>query len=261
MTGLTMVARAANLSARRLVADRSTLLTVTLFYLMVTIVLSGLWARAAEGRGGTLVGYSAAALVWYIATAEAAVNGIPIRLIEQIGTDITSGQIETELLRPASPLVVRLATETGTALPRLGVCIVPGTVYALLVAGRPPSMLAAALALPALLLAVVGNLVTQHAFASAAFWLRDTKSSWFLYQKLVFMLGGMLIPLEILPRPLELTAKALPFAAFAYAPARLASGHFEPWWLVVQAAWLVVLGRLAIKTFAAGERRLVRVGS
>jgi ABC-2 type transport system permease protein len=261
MRTLTVVLRAAHLSSRRLLADRSTLATVALIYLMVTAVLSGLWARAAEGAGGSLAGYSAAALIWYIATAEAAVNGVPVRLIEQIGTDIATGQIEPELLRPANPVVVRIATEVGAALPRLGTCMGVGVIYSLAVAGRPPSLAAATLAVPALGLAVVGNLVAQHAFASAAFWLRDTRSAYFLYQKLVFVLGGMLLPLEVLPRPLEITAKALPFAAFSYAPARLASGHLEPWWLAIQVAWLVVLAGATVTTFGAGERRLIRVGS
>ena len=154
-----------------------------------------------------------------------------------------------------------MATELGAVLARLGVCIGLGSVFCLLVAGRPPSLAAAALALPALALAVAGNVVAQHAFAGAAFWLRDTKSAWFLYQKLVFVLGGMLLPLEVLPRPVEIVAKLLPFAAFSYAPARLASGHVEPGWLLVQLAWLVTLALLAFKTFSAGERRFVRVGS
>ena len=94
--------------------------------------------------------------------------------------------------------------------------------------GPPPSAAALALAVPAALLALACNLAAQHAFAGAAFWLRDARSTWFLYQKLVFLLGGMLLPLEFLPRALADVAKVLPFAAMAYAPARLASGHVEP---------------------------------
>jgi hypothetical protein len=41
----------------------------------------------------------------------------------------------------------------------------------------------------------------------------------------VFLPGGMLIPLELLPRPLELISFALPFATMAYVPGRIASGH------------------------------------
>ncbi len=55
-------------------------------------------------------------------------------------------------------------------------------------------------------------------------------------------------------------AKALPFAAMAYAPARLASGHVEPVLLAVQLGWLVVLLGCAVAVFAAGERRLEVVG-
>jgi ABC-2 type transport system permease protein len=38
---------------------------------------------------------------------------------------------------------------------------------------------------------------------SLSFWLRETGASWFLYQKLVFMLGGMLLPIQVLPAALR----------------------------------------------------------
>lgn len=261
MTAVPVAYRAAATSARRIVSSPAALGTVAVFYLMVTVVLSTLWSAAAESRGGSVVGYSAAALVWYIATTEATVNALPFRLIEEIGTDITSGRVETELLRPTPVVLVRLATELGVVLPRLAVCVVAGTGLALLRVGPPPSLGATVLAVPALVLAVAGNLAAHHAFAAAAFWLRDTRSAWFLYQKLIFVLGGMLLPLEVLPRPLEITAKVLPFAAFAYAPGRLASGHVEPWWLLVQAGWLVAMVLAAALVFRAGEGRLMRVGA
>src|SRR5207245_7380168 len=66
-----------------------------------------------------------------------------------------------------------------------------------------------------------------YAFAGASFWIRDARSTWFLYHKLVFVLGGMLLPLQVLPAWLRTIAECLPFVAMAYAPARLASGHIE----------------------------------
>jgi ABC-2 type transport system permease protein len=100
----------------------------------------------------------------------------------------------------------------------------------------------------------------QHAFAAAAFWIDDAKSTWFLYQKLVFVLGGMLLPLEVLPGPMEAVARWSPLASMAYAPARLASGHLEPHLLLVQLAWLGAAAWTAHAAFAAGERRLQVVG-
>jgi ABC-2 type transport system permease protein len=157
-------------------------------------------------------------------------------------------------------VTVRLAAEVGRSTARLAVLLVPGATYAWVVVGPPPSTAGALLALPALVLAVAANLGLQHALAGSAFWLRDTRATWFLYQKLVFLLGGMLLPLQVLPGVLYGLAMALPFMAMAYAPARLASGHVEPWLLIVQAGWLVVLVAGAAAVFAAGQRRLQVVG-
>lgn len=247
-------------AARRGLADPGALAVQTAFYLLVTSVLGLLWRAATESAGGTLSGYDGDALFWYIAAAEAAVIALPVRLIEQIGDDVGSGAIAVELLRPASVLGVRLATELGGALPRLCCYLVAGGLLGLLLTGELPGAAALGLAVPAVLLAAVCNLLAQHAFAGAAFWVRDAKATWFLYQKLVFILGGMLIPLELLPAWLQSTARALPFAAMAYTPARLLAGHFEPALLAVQAAWIAVLWLAAAAVFRAGERRLQVAG-
>ena len=115
-------------------------------------------------------------------------------------------------------------------------------------------------AVPSLALAITANLALQYILAGTAFWLRDTRAMWFLYQKLVFILGGMLLPLEVLPGVLRDAAFHLPFLAMAYAPARLASGHFEPSLLLVQAGWRVVMVAAAAAVFSLGQRRVQVVG-
>lgn len=251
---------AVDLAARRVLAERGGLVVTAGFYLLVVSVLAGLWRVAAAANGDDVTGYSAVALTWYIATTEAATVSLNIRLIEDIGSDISSGSIATELLRPASVLGLRVASEIGRALPRLAVCMIVGAALSYLTAGAPPHVGALALAVPALLVAVVCNLVMQHAFAAWAFWLRDAGSAWFLYQKLVFILGGMLLPLEVLPDWLRSITRVLPFRATAYIPARLASGHLEPMLVVEQLGWLALLVVVASALFRAGERRLQVVG-
>lgn len=247
-------------AARRVIAQPGNAVAALVFYVAVMSVMSALWRAAAEAGGGEVVGYTALAVTWYAATAEASTVSLNIRMIEIIGDDIASGAIATELLRPASVLAVRVAEAVGTALPRLAMCILTGAVLSILYVGGPPDVAAALLAVPSLVLAITCNVLAQHAVAGAAFWLRDVGASWFLYQKLVFVLGGMLIPLQVLPDALERVALVLPFMAMSYAPARLASGHLEPWLLAAQAAWLVVLAFAARAVFAAGERRLQVVG-
>lgn len=260
MSGRRWAGEAARTAALRVLAERGGLAVTLAFYVLVTVVLSSLWRAAAGANGGTVAGYSVVAITWYVAMTEATTVSIRQRLITDVGRDIGSGAIAVELLRPASVLGVRLAGELGHVLPRLAACAVTGAVFSGIVAGPPPHAAALALAVPSLALAVACNLAAQFAFAGTAFWLRDAGSAWFLYQKLVFIMGGMLIPLEALPDWLHRTASVLPFQAMSYTPARLASGHFEPALLVVQAGWLAILLAAAGAVFRAGERRLQVVG-
>jgi ABC-2 type transport system permease protein len=247
-------------AARQSWADRGGLVFTGFLYLAVIAALGSLWRGAAEANGGDVAGYSAVALVWYIATSEAATISLNARLIEQLGDDVSSGGVAVELLRPVSLVGLRVAAELGRSIPRLGVCVLVAAVLVPLTAGAPPSLAALALALPALLLAITCNIVAMHTFAASAFWLRETRSTWFLYQKLVFVLGGMLLPLEVLPDAMERVAWMLPFATMAYVPARIASGHVEPQLLLLQLGWLVALGALAMRVFSSGEQRLQVVG-
>jgi ABC-2 type transport system permease protein len=251
---------AARTAAQSVVAERGGIGVAIGFYVIVVSVLSGLWRVAANANGGHLAGYSAVAITWYIATTECAVVSLNIRMIDDIGRDIGSGAVAVELLRPASVVAVRVATEVGRALPRLTALAATAVVVASLEGGAPPRPLTLLLAYPSLVLAIAINICAQHTFAAAAFWLRDAGSTWLLYQKLVFILGGMLIPLEALPGWLHGAADALPWRAMAYVPARLASGHLEPVLLLEQVGWLVAMGAVAAAVFSAGQRRLQVVG-
>ena len=244
----------AEVSGRRLLVDRGGLVVAAGFYLLVSFAISGLWSSAAREQG-TLAGYTPDALVWYAFMAEAAVCAIEVRLIERIGEDIADGAYTVETVRPLPALAVRFAVEAGRALASLAVLATLGGAVAWLVAGPPPSAVGALLAIPALVLAVLVSLALQHLVAASSFWLRDAKVGWFLYLKGVFLLGGLLLPLEVLPGAMRDVAYATPFLATAYAPARLAAGVPGWWPLAVQAGWLVVTLAAAAAAFAAGQRR------
>lgn len=251
---------AARLAATRVTNAKSALLVTAAFYLLVVGVLSMVWRAATKANDGMLVGYSAAALTWYVCTSEAVTISMNNRLMADVGADIISGAVAVELLRPVSVLRQRVATELGSVLPRLAVCALTGFAVATILDGGPPNLVAVVLAVPSMVLAVMLNITAQHAFAGASFWIRETGAAWFLYQKLVFMLGGMLIPLQLLPQWMHSLALATPFPSMAYIPARLASGHIEPNLLLVQVAWLVVVWLFAAFVFGRGERHLNVVG-
>lgn len=245
---------------RRVVATPGEMLARACFYGIIVGVLTSLWRAAAATNGGDVVGYDAVAITWYLVFAEAAVNGTKFRMIEQIGTEIGTGAFSVEMLRPVRAVSFRISSELGDGVVRLSVMLATGTVLGLLIAGRPPSATSFLLALASAFLAIVCNVSAQHAFAAMAFWQHEAKGAWFIYQKFVFILGGMLLPLQIFPEWLQTAAWVTPFWTMSYAPARLAAGFEEPGLLAGQLAWAAVLFAAAVAAFAAGERRMQRTG-
>jgi ABC-2 type transport system permease protein len=246
--------------ARRTLSVPGELVVRAGFYLVILVVFSSLWRAAVDASGGTIAGYGYVELLWYIAAAEAAVIAPRERTIEEIGDAVGSGSVAIEMLRPVAVVGLRLSIALGEALARWIASAVVGVVFLIAFVGGPPDAGMLFLAVPAALLGIALNLAAQHAFAGAAFWLQDTKAAWFLYQKLVFLLGGMLLPLELLPPVLADVARLLPFWGMSYVPARLAYGDFEPWLLAVQTGWLAAAAATAALVFQAGERRFQVAG-
>ncbi len=245
---------------RRSIADPGAILMLTVFLAIVLTVYSSLWGAAVEAHGGSIAGFTLRSLLWYTLCAQAAVAGVRSRIIEEIGDDIGSGGVSIAMLRPVSVVGMRLAIDAGEGLARIvAVFVVDGALTCLLV-GAPPSWGDLALAVPAAMLGCAANLAAQTAFGGMAFWLGDAKAAWFLYQKLVFLPGGMLIPLDLLPAGIASVVRPLPFASMAYAPGSFGSGHADLSLLTVQVFWVVVLTGLAVAVFARGQRRLEVLG-
>jgi len=230
------------------------------FFAIILVVMTALWTAAVDANGGSLQGYTRTSLLWYVFAAQTAVLGVRPRSVEEIGDEIGSGTVAVQMLRPVSVVGLRMSIDMGEACARLIASFTVGALITWLFVGAPPSLPALGLAAPAVVLGCAANIASCHAFGGIAFWLLDAKASWFFFQKLVFLPGGMLIPLELLPRPLELISFALPFATMAYVPGRIAAGHPDPLLLLWQLGWLAVLLGMAAAVFAAGERRLQVMG-
>lgn len=235
---------------------RGGLFFTTAFYTIILFCWGAIWWAATDGGKRLVSGYSYQNMVWYIAATEAAVVVVSARRIEQIGDDIVAGDLEIEMLRPISVVGLRLARELGESLARLLFVAPVGILLCVLYTGGVPNAAALALTAPAAVLAVACNVASIHAFASMSFWFRDARAAWFLFQKFVFLPGGMLLPLQMLPHAVAVVAWFLPFWAMAYAPGRLAAGFFEPALMLGQIVWCAALVASAVWLFAKGQRRI-----
>jgi ABC-2 type transport system permease protein len=230
------------------------------FFVLILLVQRGLWTAAAHAAGGTLAGYTPDELSWYFVGAQAAVLGPRQRTIEEVGDEIGSGAVAVAMLRPVSVVGMRWSLELGEAAVRVVAACAVGTVETRLIAGSPPSWGAIALLPLVAVVCAATSIAGQHAFGGVAFWVLDAKAAWFLYSKLIFLFGGLLLPLEVLPTGLAEVARVLPWASMSYAAGRVSSGHIEASTLALQGFWLAVLLFLQVAVFAAGERRLQILG-
>jgi ABC-2 type transport system permease protein len=92
-----------------------------------------------------------------------------------------------------------------------------------------------------------------------AFVTEDVSSFRLIYQKLVFILGGLMIPLDFLPEWLQGIARVLPFNLTTYAPAKLfVAFTWAQFWQIIplQLLWLAIIGSGLWLQYRWATRRL-----
>jgi ABC-2 type transport system permease protein len=118
--------------------------------------------------------------------------------------------------------------------------------------GTPPPASGWPLVIITMLGAWTLNFCIAAMIGLAAFVVEDISAFQWIYQKLAFILGGLLIPLDFYPGWLQNICRALPFSSITYAPARLFvspsisafAGVFG-----LQIVWIVILGLLLTFTY------------
>jgi ABC-2 type transport system permease protein len=214
----------AAVALRQRLGERATLLGRAAFYVLLLFIFDRLW-RATLPAGGT--GAGPTEYVWYIAVSEWITLAQP-RLFVEIERDVRSGDLAYALVRPTSYLAVKLseaAAELALSLFALALtgCV---TAYAL-TSGLPadPRGLLAALALG--LLSATLFLLLGALIGLCAFWVQDCSPLYWVFQKAYFVLGGLLVPLQLYPDWLRALALWTPFSAMIHGPASMVFG-FAP---------------------------------
>lgn len=200
----------AALAARHALHARGEAVARAVFYLAILVVLSSLWrALGADGS-----------YVWYVALTEWVVLAMPLLSVE-IEEDVRRGDIAYRIARPVSYLWTKVAEGLGNGLVRLAMIGGCGGVAAWLLTGTPPPR-GVLLSLPLATLSFFLLVLWQAALGLTAFWIGDTQPLFWVWQKLLFLLGGLLFPLDVYPEWLQRAAYFTPFAPLLHGWARLA---------------------------------------
>jgi ABC-2 type transport system permease protein len=206
-------ARVAAAQARRDAAD---LYGRVVFFAVILGVFSSLWRAVAAA--GMPIAAEPRALVWYLAATEWILLSAPPLYIE-LQEAIRRGDVACRLGRPVSFVGAAFAEGMGLLAVRAPVLGLTAFVCAWVFTGwtPPPAVflrvvpfgLAAAAVITGLYL-VIGLL---------AFWLHDVSPVYWVGQKLMFVLGGLMLPLPVYPVFIQNAAAFTPFPSVLFGPA------------------------------------------
>lgn len=231
------------------------LLARSLSIVLFMVIFFGLWRATYAAQGtSSIAGFTLRDTLWYLMLAETIVLSRP-RMAQQIAQQVKDGSIAYLLNKPYSFLLYQAASSLGDSALRMVFNGLAGGAVVWLMVGPPPAVWGLPLVLVAMVLGWLIDFCVAALLGLTAFFAEEVAAFEWIYSKLLFLLGGLLLPLEFFPEWLRRIAHALPFAAAIYGPARLFVspdvGAFANL-LATQVAWLLALGLLAQLAYRRG---------
>lgn len=186
------------------------LIGLSLFLITCLIIFAHLWKIAASKAG--VENFSPEQLLWYIALNEWILISIP-DIHDDMEQDLRSGRLAYLLPRPISYLGSICAEAFGTLSVNLIVLGFVTYLFTWLQVGALPFPLYG-LPLTVALGFMAGflGIIFQMLIGLTAFWLHEVSPIYWIWEKLLFILGGLILPLSIYPQWMQTIAYLTPFS-------------------------------------------------
>jgi ABC-2 type transport system permease protein len=235
------------------------LITSSLSILVYLWIFLQLWRATYSASGqSSIAGLSLSDTLWYLMMTEAIILSKP-RLSRGISDAVKDGSIAYLLNKPYNFLYYQLSTGLADGFTRLFSHILIGGGLVWLLVGPPPDPRGWPFVLVSIFFSLLIDFCFQALIGLSAFVAEEVSAFDWIYQKLLFILGGMLIPLDFFPGWLRSISQATPFAYTIYGPARLFVSpdltRFATL-LVGQAIWLAIMAFITGLAFRRGMQWL-----
>jgi ABC-2 type transport system permease protein len=210
------------ISARQQWIYRGEMATRAIATVLFLSVFVALWTAAyGFNQEESIAGYTLPQILWYLAMTETVALSTS-RVFLDISQEVKAGDLAYNMIRPISYPLNQLANSLGNTIPRFFMNLIVSSIVIALGAGEfsgswsgfAAFMLMAgfALILDALIAVLIGL---------TAFWLEEVLPIFWIYQKLLFTVGGLFLPLEMFPLWLQRISLWLPFRFITNAPAQI----------------------------------------
>lgn len=226
LLALRKLAIVAKVAARHRLSQRAGVFGRIGMYGVLLYVFTQLWSVIAGAYPGAEV--AADRVVWYIAITEWIVLSLP-PLHDDVQEELRAGDLLYRLTRPLAYPWAKLAEGVGDLAVRMGIHAIAGVAFAFAFTGTMPlDARAITWVVPLGVLAAIVATAFNLAIGLVAFWIHDCRPIYWVWQKGLFLLGGLLVPLELYPAWLRDIAVWSPFAAILHGCGSLALGAGGP---------------------------------
>lgn len=231
-----------------------------IFLVIIMFIFSQLWRTTFRSQPtATIEAFSFNQMLWYLAASESMVLALP-QIGRDIDEEVKSGAVAYSLNKPYSYPLFYYARYMADAVFRFALNVVVAGMVIWVLAGAPRwTGVSAAAALFSIVLAFTMDFWTQFSIGILAFWVEDTWAFRFLYSRVLIILGGVLLPLDILPPLVRKVSSYLPVSQVIYGPARTFLFFETRGWLALtgrQALWIVALMLVGHGLFRLGVKRV-----
>lgn len=232
-------------------------------WMLPLLVYLMIWSAAASE--GSLSGLSQDTLAGYYLVL-VLVNQLTYATTNwTVGDNIRMGQISRWLIQPMSPLYHALSSEIAGKVVFMLFSVPVTAVLALIF--RPQFNLSwqqSLLFLPSIVLAWALRFFWGYWLALLAFWATRADSLLALQDTMIFLLGGHLAPIRLLPDWMQSLAKILPFRYMSAFPVEILTGFLDKneifSGLMIQLGWTITAYLLYRLVWIRGVRHYEAVG-
>lgn len=215
-----------------------------------------------RAAGGELHGYDTASMSTYVWLSQGLLGSVSMTGRTDLALRVKDGQVAVDFLRPVDLQAATLAAEAGGALFALIPRGLPSVLLGAVAVGlqMPTAPVFYLLGAVSLLLGIVISAATVYLIAVAGFWLIETRGLQILYMLASGFLGGLYVPIALLPHWLGIVAAATPFPSIMMYPIDVLSGlggaGNAAGLVLAQLAWLAGVAAVGQLLTRAGRRKL-----
>ncbi len=188
--------------------NKNSLIGLSIFLITCLVIFSNLWKIAAARMN--VFDLNRESLLWYIALNEWILISLP-DIQEDIEEDLKSGRLSYLLLRPISYIGSKFFEGLGILSANLLVLGIVGFSFTAFMTKIIPSGFLSILSLGILSGCVA--LIFHLLIGISAFWMHEVGPFYWLFEKLLFIFGGLMLPLFVYPKWIQTLASFTPFPA------------------------------------------------